>query len=273
MRRSYISLGAGIVLALLAILAVRLYVGAATRGAHEPDGAFTQIAVVDKDMPSGTVLTESAVHLVRWPVDSVPDGSFNSIDAIFKGAKSKDDRVVLTAMVRGEPVLRSKVTGLGARPILSSMVTDGMRAMSIQINDVSGVAGFILPGDHVDIMLTRRLDTSNTNLVTDTILQNVKVLGIDQLATTDTNKPVVGRTATVEVSPDQAGKLALAQQAGTLSLALRNSSTVENAAVSRVSESDLTSGRRPEPARVARRASADTVQVQYGVPDSRTASR
>ena len=276
MRRSYISLAAGIVLALVAIVVMRLYIGAATGGVRESDSDFTRIAVVDRDLPGGSVLEPAEVHLVRWPKESVPSGAFTDIDSIFQGSKTSDDRVALTALVRGEPLLRSKVSGLGARPILSSMVADGMRAVSVKIDDVSGVAGFILPGDHVDIMLTRSIGNNSENIVTDVILQGIKVLGIDQLASTESDKPVVGRTATVEVTPEQAGKLALAQQAGKLSLSLRNSSTAGTEEVSRIAVSDLIAGRKLQPVRrIVRRVSADAVQVQYGVPEysARAAAR
>lgn len=265
MRRFYISLGAGVVLAILAVVVIRLYVGAALRGAQEPDSAFTRVAVVTRDLPSGTVLAPVDIRLVRWPKDSVPAGAFDAVDAIFKGAKSVNERISLVAMAAGEPILRSKIAGLGSRPILSSMVGEGMRAISVKIDDVSGVSGFILPGNRVDVILTRHVGTSNANLVTDIILQNIKVLGIDQLASTESDKPVVGRTATVEVTPEQAGKLVLAQQAGTLSLALRNDGAVQTVEVARLSENDLSTGRRaPAPRKVIRRP-ADAVEVQYGV--------
>ena len=265
MRRSYISLGAGLVLAIIAVLVIRAYVGAALHGAQEPDSAFTRIAVMNRDLPSGSTLSPTDIRLVRWPKESVPTGAFDNLEAIFSGVKSANERVSLVAMAAGEPVLRSKVSGLGARPILSSLVGEGMRAVSIKIDDVSGVSGFILPGDRVDVMLTRHLGNSSGNLVTDIILQNIKVLGIDQLAATNSDKPVVGRTATVEVSPEQAGKLVLAQQAGTLSLALRNVAAVQTVEVARLSENDLATGRRAPPPKKAVRRTADAVEVQYGV--------
>lgn len=268
MRRSYISLAVGVVLALVAIVVMRLYVGAATGGSRDSEGDFARIAVMTKDLPGGSVLDPEEIRLVRWPKDSVPSGAFYDVDSIFKGAKGKGDRVALTALARGEPLLRSKVSGLGARPIMSSLVSEGMRAVSIKIDDVSGVAGFILPGDHVDILLTHSVGGGNNNMVADVILQDIKVLGIDQLASTEADKPVVGRTATVEVTPEQAGKLVLAQQAGKLSLALRNPSTASDAEVARIDVKDLTSGRQKPVQRVVRRVSNDGILIQYGVPES-----
>ena len=88
---------------------------------------------------------------------------------------------------------------------------------------MSGVAGFVTPGDRVDVLLTRRLD--NDDMITTTVLQDIVVRGTDQLADQDVDQPSVARTVTVEVTPDEAQRLALAQQAGTLSLTLRNLAT------------------------------------------------
>lgn len=262
MRRSLISLGAGIVLAVIAVMVMRMYVGAATHSSSsEPDSAFTQIAVTAVDLPSGEKLYPRQIQFVRWPKASVPVGAFQSLDEIFKGSEPQGYRVVLVSLVRGEPVLRTKVSGMGSRPIFSSMVRSGMRAISIKIDDVSGVSGFILPGDYVDIMLTRRVGQGYpSDYVTDLLLQGVKVLGIDQLAGEGHDKPVVGHTATVEVTPEQAGKLALAQQAGTLSLALRNPDTTGGSDVGHIGEKDLTR-------RGAGNSRPDVV-VHYGITDS-----
>ena len=122
----------------------------------------------------------------------------------------------------------------------------GKRAVSIRVNDVSGVAGFLLPGDRVDVLLTRQLGTGGTkDLATDVILQNVVVLAIDQLTDEQREKPQVARTATVEVAPDEAQKLALAMQVGNLSLALRNVVTVDPVATDRVRVSDLVREQEP----------------------------
>ena len=258
MRREYLSLIGGIALAVVAIALITLW-GSRMR---QPQMALTQVVVAGGDLPYGTVLSPDQLRLVNWPQESVPAGAFASIDAIFANMKSPSDRVVLTAMVRGEPVLGDKISGFGARPIMSSMVANGMRAISIHIDDVSGVSGFILPGDHVDIMLTHHVGTGAENLVTDVILQDIKVLGIDQLSDLKTDKPVVGHTATVEVPPDQAQKLVLAQQAGTLSLSLRNPESVAGVTASSVAESDLGTGHKVVH-RISRPAGPGVI-VHYG---------
>jgi pilus assembly protein CpaB len=137
-------------------------------------------------------------------------------------------------------VLADKVSGFGGRDTLGETLAPGKRAFSIRVNDVSGVAGFLLPGDRVDILLTRHLDDGgNRDLATDVILQNVVVLAIDQLKDEQREQPQVARTATVEVAPEEAQKLALAMQVGNLSLALRNVVAVEPVATDRIGVSDL----------------------------------
>lgn len=264
MQRTYISLAAGIGLAFLAILLIHFYVGGKNK---EPDIALTAIVVATHELNSGTKLQPADLQLVRWPQDSIPSGAFKSYDAIFASGKEPGERVVLVSMVPGEPVLRSKISGFGARPTMSARVGAGMRAFSIKIDDVSGVAGFILPGDHVDILLTRQFGTGEQNLVSDVIIQSVTVLGIDQFTDQKADKPVVGRTATVEVTPQQAQKLALAQKAGTLSLALRSQQGADLSASASVHESDLGGGHK---AKVV--AATPSVRVRYGGNDVVTKS-
>ena len=258
MRREYLSLIGGIALAVVAIVLISIW-GARVR---QPQMALTQVVVAAADLPYGTTLRPDQLRLVSWPQASVPTGAFDSLDTIFQNSKTPGDRVVLTSMVVGEPVLASKVSGFGARPIMSSRVASGMRAVSIHIDDVSGVSGFILPGDRVDIMLTHHVGKGDDNLVTDVIMQDVKVLGIDQLSDLKTDKPVVGHTATVEAQPGDAQKLVLAQQAGTLSLSLRNPETIGGLTTTAVGESDLGTAHK-----VVRHVSAPSgvpVHVRYG---------
>lgn len=255
MQRSYLSLIGGILMAVLAVVLMTFYVRGALNRAPAPLPT-TAVVVAKADLPFGTPLTPDQLQVVAWPRASLPDGVFASPDEIFKDAKRPTDRIVTVSMVRGEPVLRSKVSGFGTRPTLSARVPDGMRAVSIHIDDVSGVAGFILPGDHVDVMLTRRV---NNALTTEVMMQSITVLGIDQLADQKADKPVVGHTATVEVTPEQAEKLTLAQQAGTLSLTLRNQDTLDQVPIARVAESDLTG-----PHHERRGDAAPSVRVRYG---------
>jgi pilus assembly protein CpaB len=243
MQRSIISLIVGVVLAVVAVALLYNYISGLQVAVTEPVvPATTNVVVATEDIPFGQTIVPQNLRLVSWPQESIPLGSFTSVDEVLASAQG-ENRIALTAIVAGEPLLRSRISGFGERPILSRQVSEGMRAISIRIDDVIGVAGFVLPGDRVDILLTRN-DEDNANLmVTDIVLQNITVLGIDQSADQRTDEPIVARTATVEVTPDQAQRLALAQRAGTLSLALRGSTTVDEVEVLQVDVRDLANRR------------------------------
>ncbi|MDN3720595.1 Flp pilus assembly protein CpaB [Roseibium salinum] len=168
----------------------------------------------------------------------LPEGAFQTIEEIL--GDGEQARFVKGSIEPGEPVLATKITGFGERATLSSAVTPGMKAVSIGVNDVLGVAGFVLPGDRVDILLTRTQQRSDTaGAYTDVLLQGVKVLAIDQLADDRTNKPSVVRTVTLEVSTNEAQKLVLAQRVGQLSLALRNNASAAFEQIQPVNVADL----------------------------------
>jgi pilus assembly protein CpaB len=140
-------------------------------------------------------------------------------------------------MEENEPILKSKITGPGQRASLAAIIETGMKALTIRVNDVNGVAGFVLPGERVDILLTRNLDKEES--WADVLLQNVKVLAADQSADERAEKPSVVKAVTVEVSTAQAQKLTLASTLGTLSLVLRAAGVVDLEATQRVRIADL----------------------------------
>ena len=205
----------------------------ANRGPVEKAVKVQTIVVAARPLRFGMQLKPDNLKEIPWPGSSVPEGGFTKITEIM----SKDgERFVLSAIEPNEPIYKWKITGPGARATLSAVVDEGMRAVAIRINDVLGVAGFVLPGDRVDIMLTRK---SGGGTVSDIMLQNVKVLAINQLADDRTNRPTTARTVTLEVDTVDAQKLALAGRVGTLSLALRSAGSVDAAQPRRVTLADL----------------------------------
>lgn len=242
MRRSVIHFVIGIVLALSAVFLMSQYKGTydVVAAPGKPQIDVVKIIVANKDLPFGSTLMLDYLEYVSWPKDSVPVGVFTDMDKLLNSKEGKKGgRVVIRPIFEGEPILEKKVSGFGDKPTLSRKVAQDKRAFSISINDVSGVAGFLLPGDHVDIMLTRMASDKDNKLVTDVILQNIIILGIDQLTDEGIETPVIARTATVEVDPVEAQKLALAQQVGTLSLSLRHHDNQAESAVATVSINDL----------------------------------
>ena len=188
---------------------------------------ITKVVVASAPLEFGGKLTAMNVRLQDWPAASVPAGAFRTTaDAM------KNDRVALRSMVPGEPVLASNVSGTDGRATLASMLLPGMRAVSVAINDVRGVSGFVLPGTMVDVLLTRRIEGAGSQTDdqrSDVLLQNVRVLAIDQLANEKQSDPKVARTATLAVSLHDAQRLAVAEKVGVLSLALRKLEDSTNA--------------------------------------------
>ncbi len=176
---------------------------------------LTKIVVARRDLFLGDKLKSGNVEERDWPTHAVPAGTFKSLDKLIE-----DKRVVLRSITANEPILAKKITGKGGRASLSAVISKTMRAVTIRVNDVLGVAGFVLPGDHVDILLTNSKNKSRP--YTNIMLQNIKVLGIDQDANQQNDKPKLVRAVTIEVTPQQAQKLALAPKVGSMSLALRN---------------------------------------------------
>jgi pilus assembly protein CpaB len=118
-------------------------------------------------------------------------------------------------------VLATRLSGGNSKSNLSGALTPGMRAISVRSSDVAGVGGFVLPGDRVDVMLTRTTGGEHPVTVTQVLAENALVLGVDQSNEIETDKAVVAKTITLEVTPDQAQTLTLAQAVGTVSLSLR----------------------------------------------------
>jgi pilus assembly protein CpaB len=194
--------------------------------------ASRTVVVANSPLRFGTPLTVSMLREVSWPEGAVPEGSFASAQEMLSGGK----RIVLAPIEPNEPVLSTKLTGPGQRATLSATLSPGMKAVTVRVSDIEGVAGFVLPGDRVDLMLTRRNDKSG---MTDVVLQNVRVLAIDQLADERSDKPAVVKAVTLEVDTTSGQKLTLAAQVGTLSLALRKAGEASTESNHRISAEDL----------------------------------
>jgi pilus assembly protein CpaB len=253
----------------------------AARAAPSDRLGQTTVVVASRSIGFGETLTPELLRVQAWPRGAQPQGSFRSLAELTGGHK----RVALSPIAVNEPVLATRISGPGGRATLSGVIRGGMRATTIRVNDVFGVAGFVLPGDFVDVLVTRN-EAKGTgggegDMRTDLLLQSVRVLAVDQLANENKNDPVVAKAATIEVTPDQAQKLALAAQVGTLSLALRGavdplaSAGETTPGTTRIDDLRL-AGARPPPAKVvrvvahpaARRAPvrpSATIQIYRGV--------
>ena len=231
------------------------------------------VLVADTNLQFGDRLSQQNVRLVDYPMAAVPEGSFTGYDQLFKNAAHPP--LVLTQMAQNEPLLAFKLSSLSGRATLSARISENMRAVSIRVNDVSGVAGFVQPGDAVDVFLTQEYEVytprtakrrlgerrEDSYFKTDLLLQNARILAADQSAKTVEGKVRVVKTVTLEVTHKQAQKLTLGMKVGDLSLSLRHAGSTENLLSASMSLKDL-GGQKPRINHVARRAKTPSVQMQ-----------
>ncbi|HEX8231777.1 MAG TPA: Flp pilus assembly protein CpaB [Caulobacteraceae bacterium] len=259
-----LSLGASALLGLLALVVARVWLpsqGGSKAQAATPV-ATVPVVVAAQAIPYGGKLEAKHLAVAQYPKGAAPDGSFTAISQIL--GQQGGAPIALMSMQPKEPVLRVKLSGSGARPTLATMITPGMRAFTIGVSEVAGGGGHILPGDRVDVVLTREVRTTGADgaeahkFITDVVLQNVRVLGMDLNVDPNSTKASVAKTATMEVDVKSAEKLALAAQAGNLSLALRSLGAADIEPVRPLVISDLSSvpASAPKAARAPARRSA-----------------
>lgn len=180
-----------------------------------PTFVSQRVIVAVRDISIGSMLGQDDLQVRLWPENLVPSGSFHQVEDVL-------GRVVRTDMVVGEPVLESKLAPEGSVGGVSSLIPPGMRAVTVAVNMVSGVGGFILPRTRVDVLVTVAVAGKPEERSTKTILQNVEVLAVDQTIRKDDEDPMQVKSVTLLVAPEQAEKLALAANEGVLQLALRS---------------------------------------------------
>jgi pilus assembly protein CpaB len=198
----------------------------------KPEASMRTIVVASQPLRFGDQLVASSLREVPWPQSALPAGAFAKIADLTSGK-----RAVVLPLDVNEPILASKITGPGQRATLSAVLQEGMKAVTIRVNDVGGVAGFVLPGDHVDVVLTRQINAETAT--NDVVIQNVRVLAVDQSADARAEKAAVVKAVTLEVDVTDAQRLALASAVGTLSLLLRKAGEVGEATPERVTLTDL----------------------------------
>jgi len=228
-KKKLVLLIGALVIAIGTALAARsMFAGAATPQAQAAPEApkGPKVLVAQRALPIGTILTTDSVSFQAWPKDMVQDAYFIEGEADINALMGT---VVRHAMTAGEPMTQGSLVAPGDRGFLAAALGPGMRAVTVPVSANTGVAGFVFPGDRVDIVLTQAVSSDGENPLkaAETVLRNVRVLATDQRTATTTNpdgKTVVQgfRTITIEVTPKIAEKVAVAQTLGTLSLALRS---------------------------------------------------
>lgn len=214
---------------------------ALSKPAGPPPVIATEVLVAGHAMPAGTFVKPEDLRWQKWPEGTLvtgyivkskdqTDGGKNPVEG-FAGA------VVKSGINAGEPITESRVAKPGDRGFLAAVLTPGTRAVALSVNPTTGVSGFVLPGDRVDVLVTHALPGSGESkrpiTVTETALEDLRVIAVDQTTDDQADKPVLAKTVTLEATPKQAETLDLIAQMGKVSLALRSLGT-EPTAVSRV---------------------------------------
>jgi pilus assembly protein CpaB len=274
--RTIASLVVAVFLGLVAVLLLRNVLSAQKPAALQASSTQVPVVVANVPIGRGVVLKTDMLKVVSFTRESAPPGSFAAVNQVI--VAGQPDKVALRDFAANEPLTVAKISGPGAKSNLSGMLTPGMRAVGLRSSDVAGVGGFILPGDRVDILLTRQNGAGDkVQTIEQVLAENARVLGVDQ--SSDADKPTVAKAITVEVTPDQAQAISLAQAVGQVSLSLRQSADMLPLKKHAMTLADLGGGEHKAP--VVRRAppppkKPDMTQVRvtrgvavtgYGIPN------
>ena len=230
--------GSSLILLVVAVLmgGAAAYLTRAWLEAHiAPPQQTGTIVVAAAPLTFGMTLSDDKLAEIPWAASTLPQGAFATKHDILKDGR----RVVLTPVERNEPVLRTKITAPGQRGSLSAILDEGKRAVTVRVDDVRGVAGFILPNDKVDVVLIRTEGGGSGQSYSDLILQQVKVLAVDQLVNERAEQATVAKAVTLEVTAEEAQKVLLATNIGKLSLILRQAAAGSAEPTRRITERDL----------------------------------
>ncbi len=219
-----------------------------------------QVVVAKKDLVFGQKLDEESIGMVSYPAEAIPNGAFTNLSAVLN---AESPAIALTDIKDREIILPAKISPHGARGGLPAKIPEDMRAMTISVNEVKGVAGFVLPGDFVDVLHTTTVGRRDDRPVTRVIKQNLQVLGVDQLSSDDSNEPKVVNAVTLLVTQRDGQRLTLAQRLGELNLLLRNEfdgSILADQVVSYESLLTVETGRKPVVKVRSRRPSVEIIR-------------
>jgi pilus assembly protein CpaB len=264
-KRLIIALVAAIIFGLIAAVSVKQYL----LSAKTFETSLNDVVVAKVDIPVGSRLIAEQLAVAQFPANVTPEGAISTIDENLVG------RVVVTSLSPRDPITESKLAPVGAAGGLASMIPEGYRAMTVAVNEVVGVSGFIMPGTLVDIVvvITPPKGSGNEEMISKIVLQNIKVLASGQ----NIDKPQNGREAerairavTLQVTPEQAEKLALASSEGKLQLVMRNSVDQADEQTAGANKRSLLSGERamiaPEPGANAAPKAAPSSAIRRTAP-------
>jgi pilus assembly protein CpaB len=173
------------------------------------------VVVATQDIPEGFAIERIALAVNQWPAGTMPAGAFSSADSLV-------GRVARVAIYKGEPIVPGRLAPDGTGPGLAVKIATGKRAIAVQINDVAGISGLIQPNSRVDVLVTLRGIDAKQQPITKLFMENMRVLSVGTIVQPGPdNRPINATTATLEVTPEEAEQLVIAQREGTIQLALR----------------------------------------------------
>ena len=238
-RKKVILLIAALLIAgITAFMARSMFAGSAAPAAAalvKPEDKGPQVLVATRALPVGTIITADSIRYQPWPEELIESAYFIKKAPDATSSEDLIGTVVRNAITAGQPITQGSLVNPGDRGFLAAALSPGMRAITVPVSALTGVAGFVFPGDRVDLMLTQVVagDTGPPLKVSETIMRNLRVLATDQRSKSATDE--AGNTlvqkfklVTFEVTPSIAEKITVAQSIGTLSLSLR--SIADNAA-------------------------------------------
>jgi pilus assembly protein CpaB len=239
-RRLLAVLGMSVVLAL--VVAAIFYQVSSRASAKSPTPTYRDVVVAVEPLPLGVAIKPAHVKLAKMPIEMFPKTAFTKVDDVL-------DRSVVSAIMQDEPLLEGRLAPRGSGVGLAPSIPNGMRAMAVRVNEVIGVAGFVLPGMRVDVLVTGRPPTGTAGEVTTTVLQNITVLSANQQMQPDSRGQAINATVVnVLVTPEQAEILTLAGNEGRIALVLRNATDQKIEAVKGHETGELFNNFRKQPA-------------------------
>ncbi len=228
-------------------------------GAAEHQQQTGQVVVTTGDIPVGAQLQATHLKVMPLPSEAISEDSITNLDDAL-------GRVVTQPLYEGEILTEKRLTLFEGGSPLAAVIENGKRALAVRVNDVIGVAGFLLPSNRVDVVSTKR-EAGNRGMTSKTIVENLKVLAVDQTVSSDKNDPVIVRAVTLEVTPSQAEQIVKATEEGKLQLTLRN--PLDKATASPKADPTKTVVKTGKKASVTKRSFGYRVDVIKGIEKSR----
>jgi len=249
--RTLLLITLSVLFGLLAAWMANTWLAARLNASGNPD--LDNVVVAALEIPFGQAIEARHVKLVQMPEGAAPGDAFDTVDKVV-------GRIATLTFLPGDVLRSARLAEHLGGSTLASLIEPSKRAISVRVDDVVGVGGFLLPGNRVDVLVAKSR-SGGSQAEAETILENLRVLAVDQTASTDKTQPVVVRAVTLEMTPEEAEKLVRAQSEGRLQLALRNPLDEHKALPKAAPEVAPAAAPAPAPVPVVRRSAPPAAQI------------